>query len=77
MGRSVTFCPFLVFFYIPHGSLVASSGKLKLKITELKTPKQAQNAPSIYSVFSLIHDGKILADHYISNTRFNNIIKKG
>ena len=50
--------------------------KLKLKITELKTSKQAQNAPSIYSVFSLIHDGKILADHYISSTRFNNIIKK-
>lgn len=50
--------------------------KLQLKITELRTPKQAQNAPSIYSVFTLIKDGKILADHYISNTRFNNIIKK-
>ena len=50
--------------------------KLDLKITELKTPKQAQNAPSIYSVFNLIKDGKILADHYISNTRFNNIIEK-
>lgn len=49
--------------------------KLKIKVTELKTPKQAQNAPSIYSVFSLIHNGEILADHYISNTRFNNIIK--
>lgn len=50
--------------------------KLKLKITELKTPKQAQNAPSIYSVFNLICDGKILADRYISKTRFNNILKK-
>ena len=50
--------------------------KLKLKITELKTPKQAQDVPSIYSVFTLIKDGKILEDHYISNTRLNNIIKK-
>lgn len=50
--------------------------KLQIKITELKTASEAQNAPSIYSVFTLIHDGEILADHYISNTRFNNIIKK-
>jgi hypothetical protein len=50
--------------------------KLNLKITELKTPKQAQEAPSVYSVFTLIKDGKILADHYISSTRFRNILKK-
>jgi hypothetical protein len=49
---------------------------LKINITELKSAKQAQDAPSIYSVFNLIHNGKLLADHYISNTRFNNIIKK-
>ena len=47
-----------------------------LKITELKTPKEAQSAPSIYSVFTLIKDGKILADHYISLTRLKNIIRK-
>jgi hypothetical protein len=50
--------------------------QLKIKLTELKTPKQAQNAPSIYSVFNLIHDGKLLADHYISSKRFYNIIQK-
>jgi len=50
--------------------------KLNLEITELKTPKQAQNGPSIYGIFTLIKDGQILADHYISNTRFKNIIKK-
>ena len=42
----------------------------KIKVTEIKTP------PSIYSVFNLIKDGKILADRYISNTRFSNIMKK-
>ena len=50
--------------------------KLKLKITELRTAKQAQSAPSIYGVFNLIRDGELLANHYISQTRFNNIVKK-
>jgi hypothetical protein len=49
---------------------------LNLKITEIKTARQAQNAPSIYSVFNLVYNGKLLADHYISNTRFLNIINK-
>ncbi len=49
---------------------------LKIKITELKTAKQAQNAPSIYSVFTLVYNGKILTDHYVSNTRFLNILRK-
>lgn len=52
--------------------------KYKLDITfkELTTPEESQNAPSIYSTFNFIKDGKILADHYISNRRFENIIKK-
>ncbi|WP_372934867.1 YoaP domain-containing protein [Mariniphaga sediminis] len=50
--------------------------KLNLVITEMKTPEEAQNAPSLYSTFNLIYNGKILADRYISNTRFNNILKK-
>jgi hypothetical protein len=49
---------------------------MELNITELETAEQAQNAPSIYSVFNLVYDGKLLVDHYISNTRFLNIIKK-
>lgn len=50
--------------------------KLDITITELKTPKDAQNAPSIYAVYNLIHDGKLLADHYISKRRFENILKE-
>jgi ribosomal protein S18 acetylase RimI-like enzyme len=55
---------------------IAEKNGLKLKTTELKTAKQAQNAPSIYSVFNLVYDGKLITDHYISNTRFLNILKK-
>ncbi len=52
--------------------------KLKLtpKIIEINSATQAQNSPSTYSTFNLIYDGKILADRYISTTRFMNIIKK-
>ncbi len=50
--------------------------KLNPEIIELKTPQEAQNAPSVYGVFNMILNGKILADRYISITRFMNIIKK-
>jgi hypothetical protein len=50
--------------------------KLNLQITELKTPAEAQQAPSLYATFNLVFNGKLLADRYISLTRFNNILKK-
>lgn len=49
---------------------------LNLKVLKLTTPGQAQMAPSGFGTFSLIKDGKLLADHYISKTRFKNIIDK-
>nr|KXH75892.1 MAG: hypothetical protein AM324_05130 [Candidatus Thorarchaeota archaeon SMTZ1-83] len=49
---------------------------LKLTVTELKTAEEAQNAPSLYATFNLVYNGRLLADHYISKTRFLNIIKK-
>ncbi|MFH1946061.1 MAG: hypothetical protein ABIJ35_02505 [Acidobacteriota bacterium] len=36
----------------------------------------AQKGPSLYGVFNLIYDGILLADRYISTTRFQNIINK-
>jgi L-amino acid N-acyltransferase YncA len=54
----------------------AKGYELELKITELKTAKDAQNSPSGYGVYSLIYNGKLVADHYISNTRFRNILNK-
>jgi GNAT superfamily N-acetyltransferase len=49
---------------------------LKAKIVELKTCKDAQNAPTAYATFSIIYKGKLLADHPISNKRFMNIMNK-
>lgn len=49
---------------------------IDLQIKKLTTPQQAQQSPSGFGVYSLIHDGKLLADHYISKTRFKNILKQ-
>ncbi len=49
---------------------------INLKVKKLITPKEAQNAPSGFGTFSLIKDGKLIEDHYLSKTRFENILKK-
>ena len=49
---------------------------IDLTIREIKTYKEAQQAPSSYGVFNLLKEDRILADRYISTTRFENIIKK-
>ncbi len=68
-------CPWVARFVNELDEIVQKKG-LKLKVTEIKTPEQAQNAPSIYATFNLIYDGKLLADHYISVRRFENILEK-
>ena len=45
-------------------------------VVELKNCKDAQSAPSAFAVFGIIYDGKLVADHPISNTRFMNIMNK-
>jgi N-acetylglutamate synthase-like GNAT family acetyltransferase len=66
-------CPWVARFMSELPETIAGKG-LKIDVVELKTAEQAQSAPSIYAVFNLVNDGKLLADHYISNTRFLNIL---
>jgi ribosomal protein S18 acetylase RimI-like enzyme len=68
-------CPWVARFMSELGEIIEKKG-LKIDIVELKTAEQAQEAPSIYAVFNMVNDGKLLADHYISNTRFLNIVNK-
>jgi len=49
---------------------------VKPKVIELKNARQAQNAPSPFAIFTIIYNGKLVADHPISNTRFINIMNK-
>lgn len=55
---------------------IAEQNELDLKITKINSSEEAKNTPSGYGVFNLLHDGKLLEDHYISATRFKNILKK-
>jgi hypothetical protein len=59
-------------------AIVESAKKLKLKINliDLKDVGAAQNNPCAFGSFCLIYDGEILSYHPISNTRFENIMKK-
>lgn len=54
---------------------VSDEKGLNLAVTELDNPEEAQCAPSPFGVFNLIYNGKLLADHYISKTRFKNILR--
>jgi GNAT superfamily N-acetyltransferase len=49
---------------------------LKPRVIQLESSQQAQDSPSPFGVSALILDGRLVADHPISNTRFINIIEK-
>ncbi len=68
-------CPWVARF-IEEVKPILAEHQLEPVITELKTAAKAQQAPSAYAVFNLIYNGKLLADRYISTTRFRNILKK-
>jgi len=54
----------------------ATKNGITLNVIKLETAQETKNAPSGFATFSLICDGKLLADHYISKTRFENILKQ-
>jgi len=68
-------CPWVARF-IEEIKPILEEENLAPTIVELKNAGEAQKAPSLYSVFNLIYNGKLLADRYISTTRFLNIVKK-
>lgn len=49
---------------------------VELKIKKILSAQEAQQAPSGFGVFSLLYNGKLLEDHYLSETRFRNILAK-
>jgi GNAT superfamily N-acetyltransferase len=49
---------------------------ISARIKEIETAFEARQAPSVYGVFNLIHNGKLLSERYISTTRLQNIINK-
>jgi N-acetylglutamate synthase-like GNAT family acetyltransferase len=49
---------------------------LKPNLIDLPDVKAVQNSPCAFGSFCIIYNGKILSHHPISNTRFENIMKK-
>jgi hypothetical protein len=68
-------CPWVI-RSIPELTEAAEQHNVAIKTTEMKTAEEARNAPSRYAAFNLIYNGKLLADRYISSTRFSNILRK-
>lgn len=68
-------CPWVARF-IEEMKPILKNENLNPSVVEINTAAEAQNTPSVYGVFNLINKGKILADRYISTTRFVNIIRK-
>lgn len=55
---------------------IAMDFGIDLKVSKINTVEEAKNAPSGFGVFNLLRDGRLLEDHYISGTRFRNILIK-
>lgn len=49
---------------------------IELNVHKLASAAEAKSAPSGFGVFSLLKDGRLIEDHYISETRFRNILNK-
>jgi hypothetical protein len=49
---------------------------IRPRVVDLESWSDAQKAPTPYAVFALIYNGRLLADHQISRTRFRNIMSK-
>ena len=69
-------CPHIAKFAGEIAQAAERDYGLKPRIVEIESYREAQNAPTPYAVFAVLHDGRILADHQISLTRFRNIMGK-
>jgi len=69
-------CPHIAKFTADIAETAEKEYRLKPTVVDLQSPSDAQNAPTPYAIFALIYEGRLLADHQISRTRFRNIMKK-
>ncbi|MFC2103173.1 GNAT family N-acetyltransferase [Bacteroidota bacterium] len=59
---------------IPDMQSVVKNKDLSIDISELKSSEAARKAPSGYGVMNVLSNGIVVADHYISGKRFENIL---
>jgi len=49
---------------------------LETKVVRVRSAKASRELPTPYGVFSIVHDGKLIAERPVSGTRFTNIMLK-
>jgi hypothetical protein len=69
-------CPHIAKFANEIARAAEEEYGLKPRIVELRSAREAQNAPTPYAVFAIVYNGRLLTDHQISLTRFRNIMRK-
>jgi len=69
-------CPHLAKFVSDIARSAREDYRIEPKLVKLKSAADAQQAPTPYAIFSVTLDGRLLADHPISRTRFRNIMNK-
>ena len=80
-GRGLTIirssqCPHIAKFAADIAKAAEEEYNILPTVVDLKSWSDAQNAPTPYAIFALIYNGRLLADHQISRTRFRNIMNK-
>ncbi|KPL07731.1 acetyltransferase [bacterium SM23_57] len=69
-------CPYTVKNVKEICATAEKSYNIKPKVINLNTCRDAQNSPCPFGTFCIVYNGKIIAHHPISNTRFTNIMNK-
>lgn len=69
-------CPYTVKNVREISDAAQKDFRINANIVNLATHEQAQNSPCPFGAFCIVYDGKIIAEHPISKTRFINIMKK-
>lgn len=69
-------CPYTIKNVNEINETAEKKFKIKTNIVNLKNHKEAQNSPCAFGTFCILYNGKVIANHPISKTRFTNIMNK-
>jgi len=67
-------CPYIAKFAAEIAQTAEEEFHLKPQTIAIESCRDAQHAPTPYAVFAIVYNGRILADHQISRTRFRNLM---
>lgn len=68
-------CPFTA-KYVPLLENIAKSKNIDFQVVHLVTTKQAQNAPSPFTTFSLFYNGELITHEILSEKKFETLLEE-